>query len=135
MMNQKKRVPLVTGHAEDFHVGILKNNLQSFRAMVGRAPGVYVRYNHQDPYYVGLASSMRSRLSDHLKDRLRGKWDRFSFFEIKKKKYLKDVESLLIRAAKTKGKGNKRTPDFAEHRNIKAAIKAEMKPFAFEMQR
>ena len=125
MMNQKKRVPLVTGHAEDFHVGILKNNLQSFRAMVGRRPGVYILYNGRAPYYVGLASSVRSRIADHRKDHFRGKWDRFSLFVVTKEEYLRDVEALLIRATRTngEGKGNRVTPDFAEHWNMKAHMK------------
>lgn len=101
--------------------------------MVGRRPGIYVLYNGHKPYYVGLASSLRSRIAKHRSDHLGGRWDRFSLFVIKKAKYLKDVESLLIRVAKTKrkGKGNKVTPDFVEHWNMKS----QMKRFVSQMEK
>ncbi len=122
-----KRQPLVVAHAEDMNIQILRGDLKYFREAVGRRSGIYILYKSSKPYYVGIASSMRGRLADHLEDHHRRKWDRFSFFEIRKQKYLKDVESLLIRGAKTKGKGNKSAPDFAKHNNISHAIKTEMK--------
>jgi hypothetical protein len=120
-----KRAPLVTAHAESISVELLQHHLKHFRDVLGRKRGLYVLYKDESPFYIGLAASIRGRLADHLKDHLRGKWDRFSFFEIKKKKYLKDIESLLIRGANPPG--NRVKPDFARHRNIKNSIKAEMK--------
>lgn len=44
--------------------------------------GLYVLYGNYGPYYVGLVRSNRlgNRLRDHLTDRHKGKWDRFSWF-------------------------------------------------------
>src|SRR5690349_10688186 len=44
--------------------------------------GLYVLYSDYGPYYVGLVRSNRlgNRLRDHLTDRHKGKWDRFSWF-------------------------------------------------------
>ena len=44
--------------------------------------GLYVLYSEYGPYYVGLVRSHRlgNRLRDHLTDRHKDKWDRFSWF-------------------------------------------------------
>lgn len=46
--------------------------------------GVYVLYDVHRPVYVGRATSnnMAKRLQDHTTDRLKGRWDRFSWFGI-----------------------------------------------------
>lgn len=61
--------------------------------------GVYILYKKGKPYYVGIStSSMRGRVRQHAtKDRHKEKWDTFSFYQIRKRKYLKDIESLLLR--------------------------------------
>ena len=55
-------------------------------------------------YYVGLSKrSMRKRLNKHLRDHHHGKWDRFSFYQIRRTKYIKDVETLLLRIIQPPG--------------------------------
>ena len=49
--------------------------------------GIYILYGPYGPYYVGLANSDRGlgkRLEEHTKDEHRDKWDRFSWFGLKK---------------------------------------------------
>jgi hypothetical protein len=43
---------------------------------------LYILYNSYGPYYVGIVKADRlgHRLRDHLKDKHRRKWDRFSWF-------------------------------------------------------
>ena len=87
--------------------------------------GIYILYSDHGPYYVGLVGKERlgPRLRDHyLKDRHRGKWNRFSWFGFRKvllrrdgdgfcelkdlatrshgqpAKELADIEALLIQA-------------------------------------
>ena len=71
-----------------------------------------------DIYYVGLASSLRSRLADHLRDHHHGKWDQFDLYVIRKgkAKYLRELEALLIRVAKPTA--NKTEPKFVKHNNV-----------------
>jgi len=67
-------------------------------------PGIYALYKGDDLYYVGLGIHLHSRLKDHLwNDRLAGKWDSFSIFTIRKRRYLKDLETLILRIARPKG--------------------------------
>jgi hypothetical protein len=80
----------------------------SFRDALGkkqRGRGIYVLYKGSDIYYIGLSkSSLRSRLRRHAtRDRHKGKWDNFSFFQIGKTKYIKDTESLLLKIFKPEG--------------------------------
>lgn len=67
--------------------------------------GIYILYRKGKVYDIGQSkSSIRSRLRMHAtKDRFKGKWDSFSFYQIKKKKYIKDVETLLQRIYIPKG--------------------------------
>jgi len=122
---QVKRAALITAHAEGISVEVFERVLlRAFRQALGRRTGIYALYDKRRPYYVGLASSLRSRIKDHTSDHLSGKWDRFSFFEVKKKKYLKDVESLAIRIANPVA--NKARPDFCSHHNIKRKVIRDM---------
>lgn len=77
------------------------------------APGVYVLYRDDQPYYVGRATrSLRHRLHAHAnrpKDRYYNFWNFFSAFVVSKKKHIPEVEGILIAAFPTE---NAATPHF-----------------------
>ena len=64
-----------------------------------RGTGIYALYRGDELYYVGRSkSSLRSRLRGHAtKGKHKGKWDNFSFYQIGRTKYIKDIESLLLK--------------------------------------
>lgn len=70
-----------------------------------RGRGLYVLYRGDRIYYIGLSKrSLRSRLRRHaLKDKHKGKWDKFSFYQIGRTKYIKDIETLLLRVCNPSG--------------------------------
>lgn len=70
-----------------------------------RGRGIYVLYKNGGVYYIGLSKrSLRGRLRRHaLRDRHKGKWDSFSFYQIGKTRYIKDIESLLLRIFRPEG--------------------------------
>ena len=81
---------------------------KSYKQALGskqRGRGIYVLYKGSRIYYIGLSKrSLRGRLRRHaFLDRHKGKWDKFSFYQIGKTKYIKDVESLLLRVFRPKG--------------------------------
>jgi hypothetical protein len=118
-MANPKQQPLVLAHINGAKVAIIENHLKCFREFIGhRKCGIYVLRKDEQIYYVGLASSLRSRLADHLKDHHRGKWDQFDLHIIRKgkAKYLRELETLLIRVAKPSG--NRTVPKFVKHNNI-----------------
>jgi len=125
-MKEIKGAPLIIAHAENIPARIIKKGdiLQAFREALGRRTGIYILYRKDLVFYVGLAGSLRGRIASHTKDHLRGRWDRFSLFVVKKDKYLKDIESLLIRAARPSA--NQRKPDFASHHNIKKELQKKV---------
>lgn len=65
--------------------------------------GIYLLYWRKTLYYIGLASNLYWRLLSHTKDRLKGKWDSFAIFRVGRVRYLKDIESLLLRVARPPG--------------------------------
>jgi hypothetical protein len=59
--------------------------------------GVYILYDGSTPVYIGKGN-IRQRLREADKDkRRRNSWDRFSWYMIKDKSLIHDVEVLLIR--------------------------------------
>jgi hypothetical protein len=64
--------------------------------------GVYALYKKKNLYYVGLATNLYSRIRGHAR-RKKGKWDSFAIFRINRVRYLKDLETLLLRVAEPPG--------------------------------
>jgi hypothetical protein len=62
--------------------------------------GIYVLYeeNNTVPYYIGKSkSSLRGRIRRHAtKDRHKGLWHHFSYYQIRRTKYIDDIERLLL---------------------------------------
>ncbi len=120
-----KREALVKAHLKDVSIAAIEEHLRAFREFIGGGKsGIYVLRKDSDVHYVGLASSLRKRLRDHLDDHHRGSWNRFDLYIMKtsKVKYLKELETLLIRVAKPSGNRIKE-PDFIASKNITKSFK------------
>jgi hypothetical protein len=65
--------------------------------------GIYLLYRREKLYYIGLATNLYGRLIGHTKDKLKDKWDSFAIFRVGRVRYLKDIESLLLRVARPPG--------------------------------
>jgi hypothetical protein len=92
-----------------------------------RGRGIYVLYSKGKIYYIGLSKrSLRGRLRRHaLRDRHKGKWDSFSFYRIGKTRYIKDVESLLLRIIRPPG--NRVVGKFGRKYNLARKLNALMR--------
>jgi DNA-binding transcriptional regulator YiaG len=69
-----------------------------------RKPGVYVLYRDDHPYYIGRAEVLHRRIHAHANtttDRYYNFWNLFSAFVVRDKRYLAEVESILIAAMPT----------------------------------
>lgn len=76
-------------------------------------PGVYVLYREDQPYYIGQAEILRSRLHAHANqttDRYYNFWNLFSAFIVRDKKYLDEVETILIAAMPTANSATPKLP-------------------------
>ena len=67
-------------------------------------PWVYVLYREDQPYYVGKAKRLSSRIWEHAnrpKDRYYNFWNYFSAFVVPDAEYLGEIEGLLIASMPT----------------------------------
>ena len=76
---------------------------EELRGLMRGYSGLYVLYKRRRLYYIGLAKDLFWRLHSHTRDRHKNKWDRFSIYRIARVRYLKDIESLLLRVANPPG--------------------------------
>ena len=113
-----KPTQLVCQHLENISRDALEKYQKMIRRYVVRRQGVYALYRRGRLYYVGLASDLRWRLNQHLKDRHGLSWDRFSIYLTIGESHLRELESLLLRVIKPKPKGNKKTGRFVESENL-----------------
>ena len=113
------RSKLVKKHLESVDCNLYREALGSKQ----RGKGIYILYKGDNVYYIGLSKrSLRGRIRKHAtKDRHKGKWDKFSFYQIGKTKYIKDVESLLLRVFRPKG--NRVAGRFKRRYNLAKKVK------------
>lgn len=83
--------------------------------------GIYLLYKRKKLYYVGLAKDLYWRLASHTQDRHKGKWDSFAIFRVGRVRYLKDIESLLLRV--TSPPGNDVTGHFHRDADLTKVLK------------
>jgi hypothetical protein len=66
----------------------------------GTTHGIYILYDGLFPVYVGKADqgSIRGRIRDHNKSkRMKNYWDNFSWYLLKDRKNIHEIETLLLR--------------------------------------
>lgn len=73
------------------------------RSMIRGHAGVYALYKGEKLYYVGLASNLMGRVNHHLKDRHKGKWDRFSVYLTTDDGHIRPLEALVLRVVDPSG--------------------------------
>ena len=90
-----------------------------------RGRGIYVLFNGKKVYYVGLSkTSLYRQIRNHAtKDRHKNKWRRFSFYQIGRTRFIKDIESLLIRVCKPPG--NKVTGKFKRNYDLSKRLSVD----------
>jgi hypothetical protein len=76
---------------------------EELRGLMRGYSGLYVLYKRKSLYYIGLANDLFWRLHTHTKDKHKKRWDRFAIYRIARVRYLKDIESLLLRVANPPG--------------------------------
>ena len=121
-----KEPPLVSQYLERIsREGVVKYR-RLLEAYVKRRGGIYVLYKKKKLYYVGLASDLRWRLRQHLKDHHGHSWDRFSVYLTVGEKHLKELETLIIHIT-WKPSGNEQKGRFKDSENLKRTLKRDIK--------
>jgi hypothetical protein len=101
--HKHKSRKLIRAYAEKPPGTVLGVFWKEFHGLLRGDSGIYVLYKDGIPHYVGKASKLSWRIRHHQRDRLKGKWDSFSLYVVRGDRYVKDVESLLLRIVKPKG--------------------------------
>ena len=124
----KRDAQLFCQHLENISGKALEEYSKIIKDLFGRRHGIYALYRRDKVYYVGLARNLRGRLKHHLRDRHRGKWDRFSIYLTLSPVHLKEFEALILRISKPRGNKVKgkfvRSADM--HRFFKRMLRQEM---------
>jgi predicted GIY-YIG superfamily endonuclease len=115
---------LVKGYLEKVSSKLFELIEDKLSELLKKQSGIYVLYKNNSIYYIGLAKSLRSRLKGHLEDRHKNKWNKFSLYIVKRIRYLRDIESLMLQLVRPKG--NKIIGRFEKHGNLKPKIKKEL---------
>ena len=98
---------------------ILRTELREI--MYGQG-GIYALYKKHRLYYVGLARNLDGRLYAHLeRDKHSGKWDNFSVFVITRTRFLKDLETLVLRISRPKA--NRMSGKIPQHHLLRRALR------------
>lgn len=123
----KNKRALVLGFLENISSKIFSDYPQQLTDLVGKKHGIYALYKGNRLYYVGLATNLRGRIKQHLKDKHTGKWDKFSIYLIKEAQHIKELETLIMRVADPAGNTVKGKLPKAE--NLKSNLEHTIKSF------
>ena len=100
---------LVSQYLENISREALETYQDLVRQYIRSRQGVYALYRQDNLWYVGLAGNLSRRLKEHLRDRHKESWDRFSVYLTIGTTSMTEMESLLLRVVvppgnKTKGR-------------------------------
>ncbi len=90
---------LVSEFFEKMSWEFLENYRDIINGMIKSKAGIYALYKGDRLYYVGLAVNLKRRLTQHLKDRHKGRWSHFSVYLVTEDDHIKPLESLVLRIA------------------------------------
>jgi hypothetical protein len=121
--------PIVVGHLEKISSSVFERYPEQITGLTEGTQGVYALYRREKLYYIGLASDLKRRIKWHLKDKHKGKWDRFSLYIIRKTDHIREVESVVVRIAEPRGNQQRGRLRGSKNlvRKLDAAIKERQK--------
>ena len=102
-MVRRKDNGLVSGYFERVSWKVLDKHRPIIKLMIRGHAGVYALYKGEKLYYVGLANNLMNRVNHHLKDRHKGKWDRFSVYLTTDSALMRPLEALMLRVINPAG--------------------------------
>ncbi len=125
MARTNTQTQLVYQHLERMPRKALEKYQHLIGRYVKRRRGIYALYRGERLYYVGLASNLNVRLKHHLRDRHADTWDRFSvYLTTSAAKYLRELESLVLRVASPGG--NRQKGRFARSEDLRRQFRRDV---------
>lgn len=107
MKRSVRKTRLVRAYLERVSWRVLDQWRPIIASLIRGHPGVYALYKGEKLYYVGLASNLMGRVNHHLKDRHKGKWERFSVYLTVDGEHIRSLEALVLRIVDISGNRQK----------------------------
>lgn len=123
--SKRKARPIVEGHIEKVGSGIFDKYKKQITDMIRGNHGIYALYTKDKLYYVGLASNLKLRIKQHLKDKHSNQWTHFSLYIFKKADHIRELEAMILRIAYPKG--NSQKGKLKESSDLKPILKKKVK--------
>ena len=123
---KRRESKVFKGKLEGISIDIfkMKKYKEIIKKEIGNKHGIYVLYDKKgNVFYIGQAVNLRRRLKQHLKHKKK-KWERFTIYFTKNKKYMEVIEEVLISVVDPEG--NKQKPKKIKN-NMKDRIIGKMK--------
>jgi hypothetical protein len=98
---------LLLGYLERISSRVFSDFPKELTDLVGKQHGIYSLYKGRRLYYVGLATDLKGRIKQHLRDKHAQRWDKFSLYLVRKADHIRELESLVMRVADPKGNPTK----------------------------
>jgi len=98
-----RRERIVRAYLERVSWRVLDKWREILAVQIKGQAGIYALYKGDKLYYVGLARSLMGRVNHHLKDRHKGKWERFSVYLTVNDEHVRSLEALLLRIVDLSG--------------------------------
>ena len=124
---KSRKGQLVSQHLENVSREALEKYQDIIKNYVRGRQGIYALFRRKRLHYVGLASNLRNRLKQHLKDRQAQTWDRFSVYLTIKDEHMHELEALVLRIASPKG--NRQTGKLVRSQDLKPEFKRAINKF------
>lgn len=115
---------LVCQYLERISRKALEQYQDILRAYVKGRHGLYVLYQDDRLYYVGLATDLRDRLNAHLRDHHGRSWNRFSIYLTIGNSHIHQLESLVLRIVRPNG--NKLRGSFGSAENLNTRFNGDL---------
>jgi hypothetical protein len=125
--DMRERTHLVCQYLENISRNALEEYQDIIRGYVKHRHGVYALYRRGELYYVGLASNLRSRLHNHLKDRHGKLWERFSVYLTVGDSHMREIETLILHIVKPTPAGNKQKGKFPRAKDMRRQFDHDVK--------
>lgn len=121
----RRRGQLVCQHLENVSRELLAKYPDVVRGLAKGSHGIYALYRRDRLYYIGLATNLRQRLKQHLRNQHAQTWDRFSLYLTIGDDHLHEIESLFLRISKPRG--NTVTPGLVRSENLLPSLRLQIK--------
>lgn len=103
-------------HLEQVSGAALNSHRSELMELLDGKPGIYALYRRGKLVYVGMAKGLFRRLRQHLRDRHKGTWDRFSAYVTRRESLAHEVETLTLRVMQPMS--NRKSGRFGKSTNL-----------------